>query len=363
MAGMREVEWEAPLLTPTRDAALEARVRSLIGHVPETTHYFAPTPWLAEAIAVLERALGTRVHIPHELGDLVGLVVSQDNSCRYCFAAQRTLLRFVGFDEARIHQLELDVRTADLAAAERAALEFARRLSRANPLVSAADAAALRTVGFDEWQIREISIQAALLVFFNRISTLAALPPEAFERMPDHWWARLFRPVMGRIVMASMRRRSSGERLTDAQRSGPFAFAVNALDGLPAAPALRQALDALFAADALGRRATLLVFATVARALGCGRSEEEATRLLAADGFAPDETARVLSHLASPALDRVEAVSVPFARETVWYEAAPLQRRARAVQRELTVPQFLELVGGTAIANMICRLGFLAEDA
>jgi len=360
---MREVEWEAPLLAPARDAALEARLKALLGHVPEATAYFAPAPWLAEAIGVLERALSTRVHVSHELGDLVGLVVSQDNSCRYCFAAQRTLLRFVGFDEARIHQLELDLRTADLPAAERAALEFARRLSRANPLVGAADVAGLRAAGFDQWEIREISVQAALLVFFNRISTLVALPPEALERMPDHWWARLFRPVLARVVVAGMRKRSSGERLTDAQRSGPFAFAVDALDGLPAAPALRQALDALFAADALGRRATLLVFAVVARALGCGRSEAEATALLAAGGFAPDETARVLSHLASPALARVEAVCVPFARETVWYEAAALQRRARGVQRELTAPQFLELVGVTAIANMVCRLAFLAEAA
>lgn len=360
---MREVDWEPPLVTPTRDAALEARVKSLLGHVPESTLYFAATPWLAEAIAVLQRALTTRVHIAHDLGDLIGLVVSQDNSCRYCFAAQRTLLRFVGFDESRIRQLEVDVRTAELPAAERAALDFARRLSRANPLVTVADTAALRAAGYDDGDIQEISVQAALLVFFNRISTMAALPPEAMERMPDRWWARLFRPVVARVVVGGMRKRSTGVRLPDAQRSGPFAFVTNALDGLPSAVALRETLDALFAADTLGRRATLLVFAVVARALGCHRSEREATTLLAADGFAPDETERVLSHLASPALDDVERVSVPFARETVWYDAAPLQRRARDVQRELGAAPFLELVGATSLANTVCRLAFLAGPA
>jgi uncharacterized peroxidase-related enzyme len=360
---MRDVEWEQPLLAPTRDPALEARVKSALGHVPEAVAYFAATPWLAEAIASLERVLATRVHIDHDLSDLVGLVVSQDNSCRYCFAAQRTLLRFAGFPEERIHQLELDVRTADLPERQRAALAFAQRLSRAHPLVTAADVETLRGAGYGDGEIREIAAHAAMLIFFNRISTLVALPPEAFERLPDRWWARLLRPVAARVVIAPMRRRSRGEWLDDGQRSGPFAFVVTALDGLPAAPALRRVLDAVFASEALGRRAKLLVFAVVGRALGCGRSERETTTLLAADGFLPEETERVLSHLASPALDPVESVVVPFARETVWYESAPLQRRARAVQEVLTTEQFLELVAVTALANAVCRLAFLAEPA
>jgi uncharacterized peroxidase-related enzyme len=360
---MRDVEWEPPLLAPTRDPALEARVKTIVGHVPETMAYFAATPWLAESIAVLERMVGTRVDIDHALSDLVGLVVSQDNSCRDCFAAQRTRLRFVGFPEERIHQLELDARTADLPDRTRVALEFARRLSRAHPLVTTADTAVLQAAGYADAEVREIAAHAALMVFLNRISTLIALPPESLERLPDRWWARLLRPVAARVVVAPMRHRSKGERLDDAHRSGPFAFVTTALDGLPTARALRDFVDALLAAEALGRRAKLLVFAVVGRALGCGRSEREATALLAAEGLPPGETERVLSHLASPALDSVESLVVPFARETVWYESARLQRRARAVQEALTTEQFLELLAATALANTICRLAFLAETA
>jgi AhpD family alkylhydroperoxidase len=362
MISMQEVEWEPPLLAPKHDAAIEARAKQLAGYVPGGTAYFAGVPWLAEALTLMHVANMTRVHIDHDLADLVGLVVSQDNSCRYCFAAQRTLLRFVGHPEERIRQLERDVRTADLPPAKRVALEFARRLSRANPLVTPADTAVLREAGYGDDEIREISAQAGLLIFFNRISTLAALPPEPMERLPDRWWARLLRPV-GALKIAGMRHRSTGERLREDQRTGPFVFVTNALDGLPTAPALRQSIDGLFASPVLGRRAKILVFVLVARALGCICSEREATALLADDGLPPEETERVLSHLASPALDPVEAVVVPFARETVWYEAAPLQRRAREVQHRLTNEQFLELIAAAAIANTVCRLGFLVAAA
>jgi hypothetical protein len=40
-----------------------------------------------------------------------------------------------------------------------------------------------------------------------------------------------------------------------------------------------------------------------------------------------------LAHQASPALDPVESVLVAFARETLWYQPAPLQRRAQSIPR------------------------------
>ena len=48
---------------------------------------------------------------------------------------------------------------------------------------------------------------------------------------------------------------------------------------------------------------------------------------------------------------------MPFARETIWYEPAPLQRRARGVRDQLSSTQFLEAVGVLSLANGLCRLG------
>ena len=94
----------------------------------------------------------------------------------------------------------------------------------------------------------------------------------------------------------------------------------------------------------------------VARGLGCLISEREATRLLALEGVETDAIDATLAHLASPLLDPVEAAIVPFARETIWYRPAQIQRRARALCAQLSREQFLELVGIVALANAVCRM-------
>jgi hypothetical protein len=47
---------------------------------------------------------------------------------------------------------------------------------------------------------------------------------------------------------------------------------------------------------------------------------------------------------------------VPFARETIWYEPAMLQRRARSLRDRLSPTQLLEATGVTALANGLCRM-------
>ena len=120
-------------------------------------------------------------------------------------------------------------------------------------------------------------------------------------------------------------------------------------------------IDEAWSSPILSARTKALVAAVVARGLGCAHSERETARLLAEGGLAAEELEPILAHLASPRLDRVESVAVPFARETIWYRSAQIQRRARAVQEQLSGAEFLELVGIASYANMLCRLGILVE--
>jgi alkylhydroperoxidase family enzyme len=113
--------------------------------------------------------------------------------------------------------------------------------------------------------------------------------------------------------------------------------------------------------EILSRRARGLIFAVVARALSCSSNEAEARRLLNEDGLANDEIDRILDNLSSPILDEVESLVVPFARETVWYQPARLQRRARDLQAKLTAAQFVDFIAVAALANAICRLGAIID--
>jgi AhpD family alkylhydroperoxidase len=360
MTLVREIEWEACLVEPRRDAQLEKRLRKQTGRVAGSVRYFSACPWLPEEINSMNACLGTSVFIEPRLADLAGLVVSQDNSCRYCYAAQRVLLRMLGFPETRISQIEQNFLTAELDPRERVALEFARRVSRSDPLPSAADKKALREAGFDEMAILELAGYVALLTFFNRISTLPALPPQHWEAFPDRWLMRVLRPLLA-FRVRSYYKRGRSEKLRPEQKTGPYSYLVLALEGLPIAGELRRFLDALWQSSILSRRSKALVFAVVARALGCRRSEQESAALLLEEGVDGQQLEEILSHLASPVLDPVEAVIVPFARETVWYQAAPIQRRAREVREAIGIERFLEFTATAAIANTVCRLGLVAD--
>jgi AhpD family alkylhydroperoxidase len=361
MARVSDIEWAACMLEPRRDAETARRIREGTGVPGRALWYFSGSAWAPEAVAALQAALATRIAIDSHIADLVGLVVSQDNSCRYCYAAQRALLRVNGFSQDRIAELEQDYLTAELDPRERAALDFARRVSRSNPLPTREDAEALRELGFEDREIRELAGVVGAFVFLNRISTLPALPVDSIEMLPDKWYVKLLAPVIGPLMLLRFRRNLIRvEPLRPEQKEGPFGYLVEAFDGLALAEVLHQVLEAMWQSPVLTRRCKALVFAVVARALECRRSEAEATELLRKEGMDEESVAEVLAHLTSDQLDEVEALIVPFARETVWFRAADIQRRAREMQAALSEEQFLELILVAALANAVCRLGIVA---
>jgi AhpD family alkylhydroperoxidase len=353
-------EWGESPLEPRRDPEIEAYVKSVLGFVPRSYLKLAHCPWLVRAAAD-SRRLGL-VHVDFELGQFVSLAVSQDNSCLYCYDSVRAQLRLSGLPEGRIRRLEQDWFAADLDPHVKVGLEFARRLSRSNPVLTRADTKPLRDAGYEEGAIRELAFVASGEVIANRVSTISALPMETYMRIPDRWYFRLLAPLLRRRAQ-SADRRGQPEFLSPGLETGPYSHVVRALDGLPAAAWLRRSLDAAWDSPILSRRAKGLVFAVVAHALGCDRSEGEARRLLAEEGLEGGLVDEILAHLASPGLDEIESAIVPFARETVRYQAPRIQQKARELRPRLSAAQFVELVGVVAMANSVCRLGFLADAA
>jgi alkylhydroperoxidase family enzyme len=359
MGAVREIEWDSCLIEPIPTPKLEQRFRRETGRPGSMMRFFEGSSWLSDAVVRLSVQLNTHVYVDAELADEAGLVVSQDNSCRFCFGAQRAFLRVLGMSEARISRLEQNLLVGDFSERERAALDFARRLSRSEPPLSEADVDALRGHGFDRLEVAELSGLIGLHLFFNRLSTFAALPPRAMESFPDQWWVRVARPLMA-IRFRRMRRFQAPDPLTEGERVGPFSEIVNALDGHPLAGQLRIIIDGAWNSTQLSKRAVPLVFAVVARALGCRVSEREARRLLALTELTEEQIEEVLTHLSSAALDEVERLAVSFARETVWYQPVRIQQRCREIQSGLSREQFLELLGVVSLANTICRLGVLS---
>ena len=153
---MRDIEWLEPLIEPEPSQALKQYARQNLGVASSTLGFFASCPWVMRGMIDL---LSTkRVHIDHDLTDLVALMVSRDNSCRYCYAASRMILRLLGMSEERIRRLEQDLEMAQLDARTKLALDFAARISRSNPSPTQADKKALLDLDYPThlWLEKEI---------------------------------------------------------------------------------------------------------------------------------------------------------------------------------------------------------------
>ncbi len=358
MSLVSTIEWETCLLEPQPDPELKRQVQRETGLAPGALAYFSATPEIVQMMGRLSLSLRTRTHLDGHVSDLTGLVVSQDNSCRFCYAVQRAIMRSFGFSESRIEELEQGFSSADLNQKEKVALDFARRVSRSNPLPTEADKQPLRDAGYSEIEIIELIAQIGLFVYHNRYCTLPALPSEWIEALPETWYAKAFRPVMGwyfrRIFPAGQ-----AAELAPGQAAGPFSNVVEAFDGLPFAGVLRDSIDVVLRDGALRGRTKLMTFAVVGRALGCPATEAEAVRVLTEEhGMQPETVQNMLTHLTAPELDEAESLIIPFARDTVWYsQATPIQQRARELRDQMKLEQFLEMINAVSLANMVCRLG------
>ncbi len=354
MPRMQDVEWEPCLIPPRKDAELEREVRKTWGIVLPVIRFLSYSPWLARSFARGNFHHGKLVHIPIRLADVVYLAVSQDNSCRYCFAGQRALLRIQGFDKERIARIEQAFASAEDDPRESLVLDYARKISQSNPPPTATDRDALRQAGYSDEAIKEIVCVATYTVVGNRLATLPALPVDDVEGFEDRWHVRLLRPLIARM-QHSKERQGQPEFLPPELRTGPFAYVDLECDGLPIARVSRETIQSAWSSPVLTQRAKGLVFAVVARGLDSKRSEQEARRLLAPHGLDDGDVDEILSHLASPKLDPIEAAIVPFARETIRYRPADIQRRARKLLEQLSVERFMEFAGVVGIANGICR--------
>src|SRR5262245_29448232 len=354
------VAWEPCLLTPRRDGALEGLAKRKMGIVPQGLPYFVDCPWLAKALVELHPEQGLLVRLDLHMADLISLVVSQENSCRYCYSAVRAMLRIQGMSESRIQRLEQDLTRADLDPRSIAAITFGRAQSRSGPTGARDAKQALLAAGFDADELKEIAFVVATMDFLNRASTIPAIPSRRLEEIPDKLHVRLLRPLIARM-MDGHRTRGRPTPL-DRVPSYPYAGLVKTFAGSPIATVLADTLEAMWASTGLSRRCKLLLFAVVARGLGCTGCEAEAGQALREEGIAEPVLTSILTHLDAPELDRVERLLVPFARETIWYEPAPLQRRARGVRDQLSNREFVESIGVLSLANGLCRLGAVVAD-
>ena len=167
----QDIAWESCLIEPSADRELEGYARRRQGIPNPAIRYFAPVPWLARALVDLHPEYGLLMHLEQSVADLIALVVSQENSCRFCYAAVRAMLWSQGMSLARIQRVEEDLTRADLPRRAVAAIAFGRSQSRTGPGGGTAAREGARLPEWGAWYCRARPIEW-----------------RAFRRRPSSWF-------------------------------------------------------------------------------------------------------------------------------------------------------------------------------
>ncbi len=356
---LNEIAWGQSILPSVSDPAWEREVKRRVGHVNEIDRRVAPSPWLREICA--STASYRPVAMPKNLFNIGTFVTAQENSCRYCYGANRAHMKILGYSESFISRIERDANLAELDDKGRAFIAFCRSLARSRPRPMKSDFQALVALGFAPLAVAEMTMQIALSCFYNRIGLLSACPSEHdFERMTEGLRGRLMGPVV-RLVL-SLHRHSQPPLLDAATLSaGAFGPVVATLDGLPGASIFKAALDGAFASTVLPKSTKALMFAVVARTLGCRTSESEARKLLVAEGFSEVEIEAALTTLRCARLTQADESLLSWARDTVYYQIGTIQRQTATLAAGIGGAKILEAIGVAALANAVVRLAMLLE--
>lgn len=351
---LKQLPWEACPLTPSRDREVEAYLKREAGSVPGWSRYFWASPWFAKAMIRVGIENGLLMRLDFDLVNLTALVVSQENSCRYCYAVARAMVRMLGLNEARMQDLERRLGNVELDPRTAAALHFARIVNRGHPLDGGAERAALQRTGFDDDEIRELAYVTVITGFMNRLSTAAALPPQRWESAPDNPAIRLLRPLIALLLRRLMKHGTPDAYVVPPSVLAPTLIAV--YQGSPIARILSESLADLWAAEGLNRRSKLLIIATIAQGVDCAICRREVELLAIEEGIETATLNAIISHLDDPSLNDQDRALLIFARATLWYEPQKLQQLSRTLIAKIGERQFLEALGVATFANAYTRL-------
>jgi alkylhydroperoxidase family enzyme len=356
---LNQIDWcDVPLVSPMPDPIWEEESAKRLGFTSDLAKYLTPVRWMLQAGELMQARVTPNV--PADLEKLVGLVVAMDNSCRHCYGAFRSMLKIMGYSERTIRSLEEGLAIDDLSAKQKAALEFARKVSHASPRPSKADLQELKDLGYSAIEIAEIAYIAGTMVSGNRLATLLALPPDPLEEVEDNWFNKLKRPFTRKQFWATL---SSVFKIDSAPHyHGVGTGLLRAFNGSPAGAALATILSGAWESPITSKRVKALVFGVVARGLGCSACEAEAAEAMRQEGWAHADFEHVMTYLNSSKLEPFELKALRFARETVRYQTRHVQELAQNFAAGLEREVLLEIIGLVSYANALARMSVLLHQ-
>ena len=152
-------------------AELFARIKKMAGSVPNTFAAIGSLQPAALGAMLDAEAVLAAGSLSKQDAETVKLAVSAATGCDYCVAAHSVLSKLAGLSADAIRKIREGQSTGD--AKRDALVSFARTLVTTGGTLSDAQFAAIKTAGYTDQQLVEISLAIALTIFtnvFNRIN-------------------------------------------------------------------------------------------------------------------------------------------------------------------------------------------------
>lgn len=122
-----------------------------------------------------------------EIRELIGVVVSATNHCKYCVNQHAEALNFFWKDKDRIEKLLLDFEAIDFPENIQALLNYAIKLTLYPQSVDEDDVLTLREVGYSDENILNINLIVSYFNFVNRIVSGLGVESSQEEKNGYHY--------------------------------------------------------------------------------------------------------------------------------------------------------------------------------
>ncbi|WP_339948000.1 peroxidase-related enzyme [uncultured Albimonas sp.] len=109
--------------------------------------------------------------------EMIVVATSNVNQCQYCVVAHGAILRIRAKDPLIADQVAVNYRKADITPRQRAMLDFAMKVSQSAQEVGEPDFETLKSHGFDEDDIWDITGIAAFFALSNRVANVSGMRP------------------------------------------------------------------------------------------------------------------------------------------------------------------------------------------
>ena len=151
-------EYEMPVLPVDDEIAGIVAAHSLI---PDALHH---------AFATFGSLMSPDLPLNRRQHEMIATVVSATNRCYYCTMSHAEFLRRVTLDDTLVEAIRKDFRSAPIDDRDKVMLEYAAQVTRDASRISSDDHTRLRTAGFDDRAILQITLIAAWFNYINRVA-------------------------------------------------------------------------------------------------------------------------------------------------------------------------------------------------